>query len=222
MVNDDKEPVSRDPPQVNDKARRYRIIVAARNNIESSGLITGRQFLLYLLGGWLVQLVFSFSQPDPGASFSDYFLSGLHSFCVLWFVGSGGYFLGVLGGFLFGFPKAKFEKSNYIQGNPSTTESSLRKDATRDNTNLEDISDWLTKIIVGLGLANFRSFFYYTDKFGTYVGNSVKQGSSDITGGYVVAIASALYGFACGFIFFYVWARSDLARLFSKTPDPRK
>jgi hypothetical protein len=89
---------------------------------------------------------------------------------------------------------------------------------TRDNTNLEDISDWLTKIIVGLGLANFHSFLSYFDRFGKYISVIVAPAQPDGAAAYVVAIASVLYGFACGFVFFYVWARGTLARVLNELP----
>ena len=65
-------------------------------------------------------------------------------------------FLGALVGFLFGIPRVL-----QADGGPGTPASSATTAPTvpndyrqQVNTNLEQISDWLTKIIVGLGLVN--------------------------------------------------------------------
>jgi hypothetical protein len=61
---------------------------------------------------------------------------------------------GFLVGFLFGIPRV-------LQGSESASASKEKSTSTgyaqRVNTNLEQISDWLTKIIVGLGLVQLRS-----------------------------------------------------------------
>jgi hypothetical protein len=191
--------------------------------------VGGRRFLTYLLLGWSAQLVYSFSfEYSKVAAGEPFIVRAIRTFCILWFVGSGGYFVGMISGFLFGFPKSNLGKAsasqlsadstNIAQGaNPSDAPRIAEK--TRDNTNLEEISDWLTKIIVGLGLVNAQTILAHIWRFGRYISAAVSgtpiAEAADL-GVSVVAIASAFYGFACGFLFFYMWSRKELAWLLNK------
>ncbi len=74
-------------------------------------------------------------------------------------------FIGGFAGFLFGIPKVLQGNINNIPVSstsapiisPGTNRQELNElGALRVNTNLEEISDWLTKIIVGLGLINLK------------------------------------------------------------------
>lgn len=83
--------------------------------------------------------------------------------------------LGGLGGFLFGIPRT-------LQGrqNPETITSPDRERTgkvtetfgQRVNTNLEEISDWLTKILVGLGLAEIKYIPTRLQEAGAYIAGS--------------------------------------------------
>jgi hypothetical protein len=69
---------------------------------------------------------------------------------------------GVLLGFLFALPRARrseaYAREQPSPSQPAATElTSEREATTRPNTNLEDISDWLTKILVGVGLIELAS-----------------------------------------------------------------
>src|SRR5689334_2047890 len=59
-------------------------------------------------------------------------------------------FVGVLLGFLFGIPKTLRRNPDPTAGGP------LAEGDYQPNTNLEEISDWLTKLIVGIGLVELR------------------------------------------------------------------
>jgi hypothetical protein len=191
--------------------------------------VGGRNFLTYLLLGWFVQLVFSFSSEYGKVVVGEPFIvRAIRTFCILWFVGSGGYFVGMISGFLFGFPKSNSSKPSDMQSSEdkmNITQGANANNApriaekTRDNTNLEEISDWLTKIIVGLGLVNAQSILSHIWQFGNYISAAVSGtavgGAVDL-GVAVIAIASAFYGFACGFLFFYMWSRKELAWLLNK------
>jgi hypothetical protein len=81
------------------------------------------------------------------------------------------------------------------------------------NTNLEQISDWLTKIIVGVGLVELKQLpvrasdfaKYLTQAFGTPTG---------VPDAFVfcVVVYFAVYGFLVG----YLWARVKLTSVFSQ------
>src|SRR5438552_685547 len=66
--------------------------------------------------------------------------------------------VGVVTGFLFGIPRV-------LQGTDSGAEATAHTPyQQRVNTNLEQISDWLTKIIVGLGLVQLTKVPGYLSK----------------------------------------------------------
>ena len=110
--------------------------------------------------------------------------------------------LGGLAGFLFAFPRfgAEGVKSSYLP-----------------NTNLEQVSDWLTKIIVGIGLVQAGSI---ADGFVEIVGTASTE--IDGTTSHRVAIgATAIAALVLGFVAGYVQARVALPRWF-KSADPEE
>jgi hypothetical protein len=74
--------------------------------------------------------------------------------------------LGTLGGFLFGIPKANSEMH-------STGRS--RRNLFLPNTNSEQVSDWLTKIIVSVGLIQFRQIGAALGAVGAAVGAAIQR-----------------------------------------------
>jgi hypothetical protein len=93
----------------------------------------GWGFLGAVVGAWGVELAFGITaEPD--------LRSGLRTFCLLWFASGAAFFVGTIGGFLFGVPKAL--------SNPANTPNSPTESLYKINTNLEEISDWLTKMIL--------------------------------------------------------------------------
>jgi hypothetical protein len=77
------------------------------------------------------------------------------------------------------------------------------------NDNLIEVSDWLTKIIVGVGLTQLTSIPGYLKKIGDLAG--VSLGGSET--GMVAASAIIVYFFICGFMFVYLWTRIYFARI---------
>ena len=71
------------------------------------------------------------------------------------------------------------------------------------NTNLEEISDWLTKIIIGVGLIELKSLGEWLWWFSKEVSNDL-TGKEDIAT-YVVGII--LFNSAAGFVLGYLWTR---------------
>lgn len=92
---------------------------------------------------------------------------------LLWCFGS--LVTGFIVGFLFGFPRVLTEDK---PGGAAQESSSAQSDgATRGlahrlgvNTNLEQVSDWLTKIIVGVGLVELKNVPGYVRRIGEYIG----------------------------------------------------
>jgi hypothetical protein len=107
--------------------------------------------------------------------------------------------VGTIGGFLFGVPKMVSTKA-------------LKVSRYKINTNLEDISDWFTKIILGLGLVHVNKVILFVDSVGEAAGNAIGPAQ----GAKVVAISAMVYGFVCGFLLVYLWARTALKIEFEK------
>lgn len=118
-------------------------------------------------------------------------------------------------GFLFGIPRAG-EARNAA---PATTQDAAATDGTatqgdtsrpaktglRPNTNLEEVSDWLTKIIVGLGLVNLKDIDHQVWR----IAANVAAGWPSLPTAQGVSIATALIAaFAVsGFLSAYVYTR---------------
>ena len=120
-------------------------------------------------------------------------------------IGAAALMAGGLLGFLFGIPRA-------LQGDPpgGGEGSSEAGQPTRygGNTNLEQISDWLTKILVGAGLVQLGSLSSSLRKLANDLGASL--GSSPAAADF--AMVALVYFAACGFIIGYLWTRLNLPK----------
>ena len=116
---------------------------------------------------------------------------------------------GILG-FLFGIPR---------YASSTADKALLDAEAVKyqANTNLEQISDWLTKILVGVGLTQFRAIGDAAGRLVSSVGGAVAGGDK---GRVEVAGLLILAGVA-GFLFFYLWSRIYLPVLFAKAERPQ-
>ncbi|HEX6369255.1 MAG TPA: hypothetical protein VF006_10000 [Longimicrobium sp.] len=127
------------------------------------------------------------------------------------FIGGGAYMTGFLVGFLFGIPRSAAHAGAAEEPAERPAEVRARLGAgLRANTNLERVSDWLTKIIVGVGLVHLGQ-----------IGPAVKELSAHLApglGGGAVnqAFVSALliYFVVCGFFSGYFWTRIFLSVAF--------
>lgn len=124
--------------------------------------------------------------------------------------------LGGLVGFLFGIPRS-LQASGPVHDAASTNETGTPKPNTvtgsvagyRSNTNLEQISDWLTKILVGVGLIQFPSIWENLQKAGIYFGPSISleavTDASHDTASQSLAVLIILVFFVSGFFYAYLW-----------------
>jgi hypothetical protein len=151
----------------------------------------GRGFLAAVIFGWFIELWY-------GVSAEESWWSSWRTFCLLWFASGAAFFAGAIGGFLFGVPKAV----------SSPTDTGRYK----INTNLEEISDWATKIILGLGLVHVGKIIHLIDSIGQEVGNGIGQAQ----GAKIIAISAMIYGFVSGFLIVYIWTRTTLKRELEK------
>jgi hypothetical protein len=113
-------------------------------------------------------------------------------------------FSGLLFGFLFGLPK--------------TLEPQAQADPRRllaTNTNLDQISDWLTKILVGLGLVQLGKLAHGVRQLADALGPGLGAGP----GAKPFAVALLVYSAVDGFLVGYIWTRIDLSERFRRAAE---
>lgn len=115
--------------------------------------------------------------------------------------------IGGLLGFLFGIPRSK-------QGQKST-QNTTTQGGYVDNTNLEDISDWLTKIIVGISLVQFNTIQKYFHTICTNLSSAYKPGLESKLA-YAYSGALITFYLLAGFLAVYLWARTYLMDTLTK------
>lgn len=103
---------------------------------------------------------------------------------------------GILG-LIFGLPRSL---SNF---QPTATE------RYRGNSNLEEISDWLTKLLVGVGLVQLTQAPGLLRDLSDYLSQDMKLSNAS-----AYVSAAVVYGVAVGFLFAYLWSRLRLRYLF--------
>jgi hypothetical protein len=103
---------------------------------------------------------------------------------------------GILLGFLFGLPK--------------TLDRPTSKALLATNTNLDQISDWLTKILVGIGLVQLGKISHGVSQIGSSVAPGLGAGASAKPFAVGLFVYSAVDGFLVG----YIWTRIDLSKRF--------
>jgi len=118
--------------------------------------------------------------------------------------------VGWLLGLLFGIPRSLARPASTPTTNTPQT-SGATSPNSRVNTNLEDISDWLTKTIVGVGLTQFNSLSQFLSGFAAAVD---KNGFNWAPGGQLLALLLLFYFLPGGFWLGYVGTRTVLTKLF--------
>jgi hypothetical protein len=117
-------------------------------------------------------------------------------------VAGSAFLLGGLVGFLFAIPRSSNSEDEQI------TTASGEGFSTRANTNLEQISDWLTKILVGVGLTQIGNVPEAASELGSVLAPLFGRGASAP----VFAIAFFVYFSLSGFLLGYFWTRVFLPR----------
>ncbi len=138
---------------------------------------------------------------------------------------------GVLLGFIFAVPRVAVEKEKGKSApnskNADDTETREHVSPITTNSNLVEISDWLTKIIVGVGLVELRSIPGELGKLAYYLGPGLRPAlcdpknpcSADYLGsGEAAALAIIIFFCSLGFLIGYIWTllyfQQDLERQF--------
>lgn len=150
--------------------------------------------------------------------------AGLTAFAIGSLVLSGSGLVGGVLGLLFGIPKSVSETTANAANPPSSDDDDQAKPAMAArrstyavNTNLEQISDWLTKIIVGVGLTQMESLGSTFGSLSTNIGVSlVSSGVQSDPGAPVVAATIVVYGVTAGFLAGYLLTRIFLPGAFNR------
>jgi hypothetical protein len=130
-------------------------------------------------------------------------------------------FVGALLGFLFGIPRTlqqdgltepAQQPSPAVDDAGKAANEGTQKPGYAVNTNLEQISDWLTKILVGVGLTQITVI---PEKMWVFA-KHLSEGLGDAAGNAVLALAIMIFFSVCGFMGGYLWTRLYLARAFRR------
>lgn len=127
------------------------------------------------------------------------------TFGLLSLIGAAAWLSGGVLGFLFGVPRLRAASGS----GPATNTATFVP-----NTNLEQISDWLTKIIVGATLVQMQPLAAAIGELASTIGKELKTpGATAVSGGVMV-----LY-FAGGFMWGYLWCSLRIFREMSALTD---
>jgi ABC-type amino acid transport system permease subunit len=124
--------------------------------------------------------------------------------CSSWLFG---YFLG----FLFAIPRAL--NRDHKSTSDGTALGMDWETTYKVNANLEEVSDWLTKIVVGLGLVNLQHIPEYAVRFGNYFAVGFGSSSSSPR----IALAVAVLFLVSGFLTGYLTTRLELTQRLRET-----
>lgn len=113
---------------------------------------------------------------------------------------------GAILGFIFGIPKSTATATSTTASGTVTATSEYQ-----GNSNLEQISDWLTKILVGASLVQLGEIRNEFEKFGSRLDASGSMGTAGWIAGPAIVIAYAI----AGFLLAYLWARIYMAKALS-------
>jgi len=99
----------------------------------------------------------------------------------------------------------------FLFGLPTTLAQSKPTGLLTTNTSLDQITDWLTKILVGLGLVQLGRVSHGVSK----LAGSLAPGLGGGPGAKAFATALLIYGAADGFLIGYLWTRIVLSKRFN-------
>jgi hypothetical protein len=118
---------------------------------------------------------------------------------------------GGLLGFLFGIPRTLQQQDKPVERTDEQIQKGRMKGTTYGaNTNLEQISDWLTKILVGVGLTQISSLPEALQGFADYT----SMGLGNFPSSKAFSLALLIYFLICGFLISYLWTRLYLPGAF--------
>ena len=184
------------------------------DNTGSLGTQELRILRIYMALGLVGVLIYSTSFVLNGH------ISGFRIFGISMLLAGAALMLGGLLGFLFGIPRTLQNEQiaiPYVESSssdaPPANGASINH---RVNTNLEQISDWLTKILVGVGLTQLNEIPSVLNRYAVRMHMALGVGAGASTGGKAFILGLSIYFAICGFLFGYLWTRLYLAPAFSR------
>jgi hypothetical protein len=151
--------------------------------------------------GLASNIVFAFQSADVSQGISVSVVGFMYSGAAL--------LVGCFIGFLFGIPRT-LQQNIDNQRESQPTSAHPYSVAYRPNTNLEQISDWLTKILVGVSLTQISSIPLRFKQISAFMAAGLGNfGSSG-----VFAITLLIFFSICGFLAGYLWTRLYLIGAF--------
>lgn len=158
-----------------------------------------RLFYLLLLGGIVAAVYGGLMDTNPGLKACTAVMLGFSAA-----LGAG------LIGFIFGVPFARDSKDDAVRETAVALGVDGKRSAPtyRPNTSLEQIADWLTKILVGVGLVEMQQAPYTLHRLVLYLTPGLGQGPQ--AEAFVTAVL--IFFSVSGFLFGFLWARLYLRR----------
>ncbi|MBI5774578.1 MAG: hypothetical protein HZA89_12645 [Verrucomicrobia bacterium] len=153
-------------------------------------------FAVIIVG--LFGIIFYAAVPDP--SYSRLSVGLLVAAASM---ASGGFL-----GFLFGMPRATARNQASHNGG-GNNDGANSKPSVEPSTNLEQISDWLTKILVGAGLTQINKIPGKMKELGDFI--ACGMGGTDADRAFAVSLI-VFFG-VCGFLAVFLWTRLYMAAL---------
>lgn len=126
--------------------------------------------------------------------------------------------VGTLLGFLFGIPRSLQSESpppptvDRDQSPEMKQEAQRLRIQYRANTNLEQISDWLTKILVGVGLTQLGSLPDFASRMGDYFGSAIGLSADASRIAICIIVLFSVSGFLIGYLWTRLFLGGELAR----------
>jgi hypothetical protein len=158
-----------------------------KSRIALRGDPTMREGTLYGLRPWEVTALGAFAAELIGVWVYAWAVGGGTSvFGILFLLGLAAAGGGGVIGFVFGVPRVRAD------AHPVT--------AFLHNSNLEQISDWLTKIIIGATLVQIKEIADGLGRVSLFIGNEIGARGSN-----TVAAAVIVFSFFAGFMWAYLW-----------------
>ena len=167
---------------------------------------------LAIILGVVILLVYAWSKGGPWSP-------DFRTFAICVLIAAAALAAGLFLGFLFGIPKAAQEQSTSQSGTqtqggqvantPNATVTAQAKARLKANTNLVDISDWLTKMIVGVGLYQLSKLPGKLKLLADYFATTGPPSP--------VVLAILGYFGIFGFLLGYLWARIYLTKEFEES-----
>jgi hypothetical protein len=117
-------------------------------------------------------------------------------------------------GFLFGIPKSgtKIENPNSLSVGASAGPSTAKR--ARPNTNLEEVSDWLTKIIVGLALVNLKELREEVGRISLNAASAIRPipTDNDVSAATALVVGFSLIGFLAVYLYMRLFVQGAIVR----------